>query len=287
MIALIFCNEHTRSFAGHGKPISGARGIRTSLDSALRQVVECAMYRLRTWLPVVALIVYLVLLGHLRELRKAEPPQLWQELPGGAPSVLYLPGDGPRWPLPPPSPAEDRPAAVVLVHGYSGDQVGTGALARNLARAGYAAMNFELRGHGQNRNSFQEGAGLPSQFDAEIDAAVAFLRESPYADASRLVVMGHSMGAGAVLSWAERNWDESATVLLAGGWELLGPERPANALFLVTERELPGISESTRGLAARLSSLSAVTPGTSYGRIEDGSAVRWSVVTARTMPINL
>ncbi len=235
------------------------------------------MHRLRTWLPGLALVAYLILLLQIQWLWSEEPPQIWQELPGGVPSVTYLPGPGPAWPPPPPPPAGERPAPVLLLHGYSGDQIGMGALARSLARAGYAVMTIDLRGHGSNRNPHRGNAGQIA-FREEIDAAVAALRDSPYVDAARLVVMGHSMGAGAVLGWAERHAGPSATVLIAGGWELLGPGRPANALFLVAENELPGIASVTQQVAARLAGVPAVTEGTTYGRIERGDAVRWTRV---------
>ncbi len=70
--------------------------------------------------------------------------------------------------------------------------------------------------------------------------------------ASRIVVIGHSMGAGAVLDYATHDPNLSGAVMISGGWSL-GPERPKNALFIFAENDpKDAIQDTSTALAAHL-----------------------------------
>ena len=69
--------------------------------------------------------------------------------------------------------------------------------------------------------------------------------------------MGHSLGAMAALAYGSHVADVADLVLIAGSWELLGPERLRNTLFLHAERELPGALASAKSLSAKLAGVSA------------------------------
>lgn len=204
-------------------------------------------------------------------------PQRWADLPGGVPTSLYLPGEGPSWPPPPPPPPDERPPVLVLLHGHTGDQVGMSGLALSIANAGFAVLTLDLRGHGRNRRPFNEEAGVPEQFDLEIRAALEYLRRSPDVDGARIALAGHSMGAGAVLEYATRDTAIDAAIMISGGWEMSGPHRPSNAFFLYAENELGGIPESVNMLAARIAR-QRVPPDRTLGDVETATGVRVHVV---------
>ena len=132
-------------------------------------------------------------------------------------------------PITPPE-AAARPPAVVLVHGFAADRVAMSTLARRLAQNGYAVLAIDLHGHGANRNAFAFGVAEDNVLRQDIRAAVNYLRNAQLVDASRIVVMGHSMGAGAALDYATQDTDIAGAVMISGGWALWGEQRPRNAL---------------------------------------------------------
>ena len=129
---------------------------------------------------VVIAIAFLVIAARLSQYENGVPPHRDEELPGGEPATLYMPGSsneqGPGNPFfrSIPLPVEQRPPAVVLVHGFSADRTNTSALARRIAQNGYGVLAIDVRGHGENRNSF-----LESQSDnglrEDVRNAVEFL----------------------------------------------------------------------------------------------------------------
>jgi dienelactone hydrolase len=181
----------------------------------------------------------------------------------------------------------------MVVHGFSSDRAAMSVLARRLALNGYGALAIDVCGHGANRSPFTqdpEGGGL---FE-DLAAAADWLRGSAWVDGSRLAVVGHSMGAGAALRFAERDAALDAAVMLSGGWALLGPHRPPNALFLYADRDPPPTRRALPALAARLAGVDSAKDGERYGDFATREAVRvleipgndhstilWSKVAAR------
>ena len=97
------------------------------------------------------------------------------------PGVLHLPaGDGPH-------------PAVLLLHGFPGWERNFD-LAHALSRAGYATLVFHYRG-----SWGAAGTWSWSNVLADSAAAVRQLRADPRVDASKLAVVGHSMGGFAAL----------------------------------------------------------------------------------------
>jgi len=225
-------------------------------------------------LCAVATAAYLLALVALGRLEARGPAHVDLALPRGLPATLYLPE--PTVPgrfLPEPRGAEASAPVVLMVHGYTADRASLGVLARRLATNGYAALAIDVRGHGANRSPFTqdpEGSGL---FE-DLSAAADWLRGSAWLDGSRLAVLGHSMGAGAVLRFAERDAAVDAAVMLSGGWTLLGPHRPPNTLFLYAERDPESIRDSAPALAARLAGRPALRDGERYGEFATREAVR-------------
>ena len=192
----------------------------------------------------VSVLLLLVVLLRLASLEAGGPVHWDLQLQGDIPATMYLP-DGPerdpsatrRRFRPEPPPPGERPLGVVLVHGFASDRRNMSPLARSLARAGYAVLAVDVAGHGENRREggIRGGRSGRSSFYSELEAAVQFLRRSPFVDGERIVMMGHSMGAGATLGYG--TWDPTldGVVMIAGGWRGSGPHRPPNALFLYAE----------------------------------------------------
>jgi dienelactone hydrolase len=227
---------------------------------------------------VVVAIVFLLIVTRLAHYQNGVPPHQDQYLPGGEPATLYLPGssnqpgvDNPFFQSFP-RPAAERPPAVVLVHGFSSDRVNSSALARRIAQNGYGVLAIDVRGHGENRNSFiesQSGHGLRE----DVKNAVEFLRQSNLVDGSRIVVMGHSMGAGAALDYATHDANLKGSVMISGGFNLEGTERPRNTLFIFAENDPGFIKETSALIAAHLAGIPKIELGKVYGDVANGTAV--------------
>ncbi len=197
---------------------------------------------------------------------------------GGMPATMYLPGTsnqpGPDNPFfqTSPKPPQQRPPGVVLVHGFSSDRVNSSALARRIAQNGYGVLAIDVRGHGTNRNSFlesQTGNGLRE----DVKTAVEFLRQSNLVDGSRIVVIGHSMGAGAALDYATHDPNLKGAVMISGGFSLDGPEHPRNTLFIFAENDPGFIKDLAKDLGARLAGTDKLELGTVHGDFASGNAV--------------
>jgi dienelactone hydrolase len=234
------------------------------------------MHRLAAVASALALAVLLFALARLGVHQAAGPTHADLLLSGGIPATLYLPGraHGPYDQLPPPPPQDQRPPVVVLAHGFAADRAMMSTLARRLAQAGYAVLTFDFRGHGENRNPFPAGAARPDALGGDFAAAVDFVRTSPQVNGSRVVVMGHSMGADAALDFATRDSGLDGVVAISGGWTLQGPYSPPNVLFLWASGDPPDTREPARALAAQLAGVDAVQLGRSYGLLPDLRGVR-------------
>ncbi len=197
------------------------------------------------------------------------------ELPGGVPAVVWEPSK----PLPfGQSPSFDPPApVVVLCHGFAGNTAMTSALARRIAKAGYAVIAIDFRGHGGNRNPLgptADGLGLRQ----DIDAALLYARTQPRFDGQRIALAGHSMGAFAVLAHAQRDPGIAAVVPISGGRDASGPFASPNTFFIWASGDPDRTRKRGRDLAAKLAGKEQLVEDRTYGEIEHGSGVRMSEV---------
>ncbi len=114
------------------------------------------------------------------------------------------------WFIPAPGGA---PAPVVAVlHGWGSNAEMMLPAAVPLHQSGYAVLLFDARSHG--RSDGDNFASLP-RFAEDLDHALDWLKQQPEVDAARMAVLGHSVGAGAVLLAASRREDLSAVVSIA------------------------------------------------------------------------
>lgn len=105
-----------------------------------------------------------------------------------------------------------RAPALVLLHGWGGNAEHLLPLAEPLYRAGWSVLLVDARNHG-----LSDGDGFSSmvKFSEDVEHALAWLKVRPEVDAARLALVGHSVGAAAVLLAASRRRDLAAVVSLA------------------------------------------------------------------------
>jgi dipeptidyl aminopeptidase/acylaminoacyl peptidase len=111
--------------------------------------------------------------------------------------------------------AEASPAAapaVVVMHGWGGNAALMLPLARPLHEAGYATLFVDARCHGASDDD--TFASLP-RFAEDTEHAFAWLSAREGVDPARIALLGHSVGAGAVLFAASRTPQVAAVVSVA------------------------------------------------------------------------
>ena len=161
--------------------------------------------------------------------RIAQSVRAERALPGGArrialefgeeraaervPAILLLPSAGPA-------------AGVLLLHGYSSHKEEMAAtIGRVLLRHGIASLAIDLPLHGERRGGMDMQAmrnpiALVSAWrlaQDEARLALGYLGARPEVDASRLAVVGYSMGSFLGVLVAARERRVRAVVLAAGG----------------------------------------------------------------------
>ncbi|HXW84266.1 MAG TPA: alpha/beta fold hydrolase [Candidatus Binataceae bacterium] len=229
------------------------------------------------WIATAVLaLAFLIAITILTREQNGGPPHTDVDLAGNEPATIYMPGTpGALYASVPlsPKPVAERPPGVVVVHGYTADRVVMGRLARRFALNGYVALAIDLHGHGENRNPFESNfLGNDTLID-DIKAAVDFLRGSGLVDPSRIVVLGHSMGAGAALDYAMRDTKLSGAVMISGGFDLFGPARPRNALFIFGEHDPSFLRTLSLALVSQLAGTGQPELGKLYGDFDKGDAV--------------
>lgn len=118
---------------------------------------------------------------------------------------------------------KDKIPGVLVAHGFAGSKQLMLGYAHVLAHAGYAVMLWDQGGHGANPTPL-ERFGL--QHDLEI--AYTTLLQQPEVDPTRLALLGHSMGSGAVMSAAISNPNFAATIAISPTGAAVNPLLPRN-----------------------------------------------------------
>jgi dipeptidyl aminopeptidase/acylaminoacyl peptidase len=101
--------------------------------------------------------------------------------------------------------------AVLLMHGWGANASLMLPAVAPLHAAGYAVLLLDARCHG---NSDDEPFTSLPRFAQDIEAGLNWLQLQPAVDATRLAVIGHSVGAAAALLSATRRMDMRAVVSL-------------------------------------------------------------------------
>ena len=180
-------------------------------------------------------------------------------------------------------------AGVVVVHGFAGSARLMIGFADTLARRGYVVVLPDLTGHGANRRRLSTTDGVVSTLDgasdiemaSDIDVAVRYLRTTHALPLTRIALVGHSMGAAAVTSFAVAHTQIAATVAISlGAAEELprDPAVPRNLLLVVGSGERDRFRAAAA--EARRRGYPDASPGQTMGDPRLGTARRESVVPA-------
>lgn len=224
-------------------------------------------------LSAIVAVIFLLATWQLGRLERLGPPHFDTTLDGGIPATIYIPGKpGSLAHAPFPRPVGARWPVVVLLHGYSADRASMSTLARRLAQNGVAVISIEFAGHGMNRNPFNRGE-TDESLVKETKTAVDYARSLPLVDGSRIIVMGHSMGAGTALDYAQHDNTLKGAVMISGGFDLYGPLRPPNALFIYAQHDPDFIRLLAREIATKLAGTDQIHLSEGYGNLKAGTAV--------------
>jgi pimeloyl-ACP methyl ester carboxylesterase len=110
-------------------------------------------------------------------------------------------------------PGEDRARpAVLIIHGWNGAASLMLPIASLVHASSGHALFLDARGHG--RSDDDRFASMP-RFAEDIDAALRWLRADARVEPTRVVLLGHSVGAGASLLAASRDPGVAAVVSIA------------------------------------------------------------------------
>jgi dienelactone hydrolase len=132
---------------------------------------------------------------------------------------------------------------VVVAHGFSGSARLMYPFADTFARNGYAVVLPDLTGHGANSRRMSTRDLL----QRDLAVALRHLRSLESVAADRVALLGHSMGAAAVTSFAAADASVPATVAisLSDATGLPGgADRPRNLLLLYGAAEFPRFAEA-------------------------------------------
>jgi uncharacterized protein len=159
-----------------------------------------------------------VLLRGLRAPRLPHAPG-WTEAAAGTRSLLPFAVHGARgqrlaaWMALPEWAAEPHAVSVVVaVHGWGANASTLAPVIEPLTRAGIAVVLFDAANHGES--SHEAFSSLP-RFAEDLAAVLAAIRDHPALDMDRTGLLGHSVGAGAVLLHAARQGGVRAVVSLS------------------------------------------------------------------------
>ena len=116
------------------------------------------------------------------------------------------------WLVMPALPTLQPAPAVLVMHGWGANAATMWPVVAPLHAAGFAVLLMDARCHG--RSDGEAFTSMP-RFAEDIAAGLAWLRTRSGIDGNRLVLLGHSVGAGATLLHAARHDDVCAVISLS------------------------------------------------------------------------
>lgn len=151
-----------------------------------------------------------------------------------------------------PKSAQNVPG-VLIAHGYSGSKQLMLTYGHVLAQAGYGVLLWDFDGHGANPKRLEENS-----LERNLVTATEAIAQQPEVGSSaprsvrtRLALLGHSMGSGAVMSAAIKNPDQfSATVAVSPTGANVTPQLPRNLQLQSGSGEGGFVRNAQRLLAA-------------------------------------
>jgi alpha-beta hydrolase superfamily lysophospholipase len=171
-----------------------------------------------------------------------------------------------------PAGASDAPG-VVVAHGFAGSALLMRSFGLALASAGQVVALPDLPGHGANPVGLDR-SGEGGDLVLAVATTADVLRGRPEVAADAIVLLGHSMGSGAVLQAGIDDHQRIAGVVAISPTDApVAPALPPNLLLLAGERE-PRFVANAQDLLARAGGASTDVAGA----MADGSARALEVV---------
>ncbi|MEU4822378.1 alpha/beta fold hydrolase [Actinomadura sp. NPDC023710] len=174
--------------------------------------------------------------------------------------------------------ASGRVPGVVVAHGLGAGGRLMRGFADTLARRGYAVALVDLAGHGASRRRLPGngvGPAADARLDRDLDVAVTRLRATPWVDGERIGLVGHSLGAAAVIRYGAAHPSVGATVAISQG-AMAVPASDRNVLLIAGGLEFPAYRDGA------VQALHDVYPegrtGATYGDPRGGTARRAVIV---------
>jgi dienelactone hydrolase len=174
-----------------------------------------------------------------------------------------------------PANAGGRLPGVVVAHGLGASRQLVRGFADTLARRGYAVALVDLAGHGASTRPLPEGGDGPAadaRLDRDLDVAVRRLRAMPQTDGGHIGLVGHSMGAAAVIRYAAARPSVGATVAISQGRMDVPASAPRNLLLIAGGLEFAAYRDGA--VAALRAAYPQGRPGVTYGDPRSGTARR-------------
>lgn len=110
------------------------------------------------------------------------------------------------------TPAREQGPAALVMHGWGGSALDMAPLAAPLREAGVHTLLLDARAHGRSDDSAI--TSMP-HFAEDVAAGLSWLRAHPLVDPARIILVGHSVGAGACLLAAHRDPGVAGVVSLS------------------------------------------------------------------------
>lgn len=130
--------------------------------------------------------------------------------------------------------AQTLPVKILLLHGLCASKSAMRQMAAELARWGNDCHLIDLPGHGDSTEGFSLQAT-----DSALDQTVKSLLSEVTSDSPRLVVIGHSFGARAALSAAQRNPRITTVIALSPAAEPFSRKVKMPMLVMAGEFDFP------------------------------------------------
>jgi pimeloyl-ACP methyl ester carboxylesterase len=182
--------------------------------------------------------------------------------------------------------ATNKMPAVLNLHGYQNDKDVNAPFSIELARRGFVVLALDAIGHGDSGGSVDTSLIFADpSYTVGTNTGYVYLKTLSYVDATRIGVMGHSMGAINAMFIALANPDHRALDFVAG---TAGMPNLHNLLltqarydeFTAFRENLPRTEDLTSN-PARIQAFGLTEPyqwDTTYGSFADGTARRAAYV---------
>lgn len=121
---------------------------------------------------------------------------------------------------------------AILVHGFAGNRIMMRMMAFALADKGFICASVDLRGHGSSEGYL----GTTADLDNDVKAMIGSLHAMGLGNTSRLVLIGHSMGGGVVLTLGSQLPSALAVIGIApaSSPDWVNTTTPKNLLLIIS-----------------------------------------------------